>query len=204
MKIDTAVKLIEHIEAKYQVMVHDICCLEKSCKRNKRCSASNGIPMIDFDKVKDIRCKGSDPLPSVDGLLEQGGVLCFVEHKSWKNYLKYQSPESELDIQQQLIDYNLEGKLIQSMLMCKDEANNDALFSKFPVLFVLATDIDVNKSGDNSFWYNLTVLSHSASDWENVCNRQTNDALKQLNVNTLYCSCQNFDEEFMNGVMFFT
>lgn len=198
--IVAADKLIEHIEATYHVRVHDICCLDKSCVKTKRCSVNHGIQILDFDKVKDARCKGGNPLPSVDGLLEQNGFLCFVELKSWENYLKYQSPESEKDIQAQLDDYNLEGKLTQSMIMCQEEADNSLLFEEIPVLFALVTDIDVDRTGERDILLKLNMLAHSASDWRTVCNRLSEEKLKGMSVKTVYYSCKNFDKELLADI----
>ena len=200
--ISDANGLIEHLENRFRAMVHGICCLEKSCVKVKRCDANNRIPLLDFDKVKDLFCKGGAKWASVDGLLEQQGILCFVELKSWENFLKYQFPEKEEDIQGKLDSYNLEDKLTGSMLICQEEAENPNLFRQIPIVFILVTDIDTEKKGEWSILQNLMMLSHSTSNWESVCNRLTMERLSTMEVNTIYCSCCDFDRRLLEGVSY--
>ena len=115
--ITTSKELIGALEAKFQTKVSCICCLEKSCIKSPRCTAYHTIELLDFDKIKDTIChnKRIESVASVDGILERNDTLCFVELKSWENYLKYQKPKAETDIQAQLDTYDLNSKLIESM-----------------------------------------------------------------------------------------
>lgn len=194
-------ELISFLNEKYKALISNICLLEKSCVKKRRCNAEQTIPLLNFDKIKDIHCKGQSPVASVDGLLEKYGVLCFVELKSWKNYLTYQYPNDENDILDKLKSYALEEKLTKSMLICCEEAKNDNLFNKIPVAFILVTDIEIEKEGEWSISENLTRLAHSSSDWNSVCNRITQEKLNEMNVKTAYFNCSEFDDKLNSFIL---
>jgi len=192
--IVTAEHLIEKLDAKYSAMVQNICILDKTCLQKKRCSTSQRYPLLNFDKIKDSVYRGKKTPPSVDGLLAHKGVLCFVELKSWENFLHYQHPQTVDDIQFQLSSFKLKDKLEYSMSICVTEAENEKLFLTIPVAFIVVTDIDVETNGWGSFVQNMESLSQTASDWEVLCNEFTKEYLKNMcDVTTIYVTCKQFD-----------
>ncbi len=51
-------ELISFLNEKYKALISNICLLEKSCVKKRRCNAVQTIPLLNFDKIKDIHCKG--------------------------------------------------------------------------------------------------------------------------------------------------
>lgn len=175
--------------------------MEKTCVENKRCNSINTKSLLDFDKIKTRYCRGKNPLPSVDGLLEINENLCFVELKSWENFFKYNSNASNEDIENQLNSYNLKGKFDSSLLICKEEINDNELFDNIQIVFVLVTDIPIEEKPEFSILHNLNSLASSSSDWKyERCNSlsklKLNDInIDKFNVEKIYISCKEFDKK---------
>lgn len=201
--ITTSKELIAALEAKFQTKVSCICCLEKSCIKSPRCTAYHTIELLDFDKIKDTIChnKRIESVASVDGILERNDTLCFVELKSWENYLKYQKPKAETDIQAQLDTYDLNSKLIESMNICVDESENPDFFKNNISAFILVTDINVEVTPMDNFRSNLIQLSQTSTKWHCACNKLSQNKLAQIKgVNTYYIYCRDFDSYILNNI----
>lgn len=145
-----------------------VCELHKPCIRNKGCTHLPSGSYIDFDAVETEFHRGCQSQPSVDAIGYAGKYFCFIEIKGWKEYLHWNKPSVD-DINMQA-EYDLKGKFDNSEKICKSLSNSIDVFSEIPEVFILVTDIDINKNAVENIHSNLLALAMSASDWECECN----------------------------------
>lgn len=177
------------------------CDLHKPCNYSTghRCATVLTHKVINFDDVKTAyqRGKKEPQKASVDGFTYKGNLFCFVELKGWVDFLTFHTNPDTLktEIKEQADKYNLNKKLTDSMLICKEVAENNALFSNAPIAFILVTDIDID-DGAMEIYSDLMSLAETSTSWEVLCNRELKGKLSGLpaTISTYYVKCQKFDE----------
>lgn len=182
------------LEAYPSIRETTICNLHKPCAKSKRCDVVSPSRYIDFDQVETEFDKGKPSRQSVDAVSSAGKKFCFIEIKGWKDFLHWNVPDDEsIALQAQ---YDLKGKFDVSRDICIDIAKDKALFDVIPEVFVLVTDIDVNK-GIESFFFNIMALASTATDWEVKCNvalRQQLDS-QITSVPKFYIDCKHLESK---------
>lgn len=179
-----------------------LCDLHKPCNKalGHRCSTVLTHKVINFDNVKTEyqRGKNSPQKASVDGFTYKDKLFCFVELKGWTDFLTFHTNPDTLktEIKEQADKYDLNKKLIDSMLICQDVAGNTNLFNDNSAAFILVTDIDVDEDGTMEFYSDLMSLSETSTNWEVICSRELKGKLSVLpsSINTYYIKCQHFDK----------
>lgn len=200
--IKTPAELYAKLLSEYHLSENVLCDLHKPCNKagGHRCSTILAHKVIDFDKVKTEyqRGKTEPQKASTDGFTFKNQLFCFVELKGWANFLVFHTNLSTLqsEIKEQANKYDLNKKLTDSMLICKDVAQNEEIFKYARIAFVLVTDIDIEDDGTMEIYSDLMSLSETSTSWELVCNRELKGKLSALpsTVNTYYIKCQKFDE----------
>jgi hypothetical protein len=156
--------------------------------------------VINFDDVKTEyqRGKKGPQKASVDGFTYKSKLFCFVELKGWADFLTFHTNPDTLktEIKEQTDKYDLNKKLTDSMLICKDIASNPELFKDNSIAFILVTDIDVVEDGTMELYSDLISLAETSTTWKTICNQELKGKLSSLptNINTYYIKCQMFDE----------
>lgn len=200
--IKTPAELYAKLLSDYHLSEHIICDLHKPCNKTggHRCSTILTYKVIDFDKIKTEyqRGKKESQKASTDGLTFKNQLFCFVELKGWADFLALHTNFTTLqsEIKEQASKYDLNKKLTDSMLICKDVAQNKEIFKDAQIAFVLVTDIDIEDDGTMELYSDLMSLAETSTSWELVCNRELKGRLSVLpsTVNTYYIKCQKFDE----------
>lgn len=203
--IKTPAELFAKLVSDYGLSEHVLCDLHKPCNKDEghRYSTVLMHKVIDFDKVKTEfqRGKPGPQKASTDGFTFKGQLFCFVELKGWVDFLIFHTNLSTLqsEIENQTNKYDLNKKLTDSMLICKDIAQNENIFKEAQIAFVLVTDIDIEEDGTMELYSDLMSLAETSTSWESVCNRELKDKLSALptTINTYYVKCQDFDETIM-------
>lgn len=158
---------------------------------------------LNFDDVKTEyqRGKKGPQKASVDGFTYKEKLFCFVELKGWADFLLFHKNPNTLktEIKEQADKYELNKKLTDSMLICKDVAENAELFSDIPIAFILVTDIDIDEDGTMELYSDLMSLAETSTSWKVICNRELKGKLSTLpsTISTYYIKCQKFDETFL-------
>lgn len=99
------------------------------------------------------------------------------------------------NIEETAKEYNLSGKLKDSQTLCIDLTSDKELFANMPVVFLLVTDIDVNKEGIENFNYNLNALASTSSDIYSECITESRRTLEsEIRIQHDYVYCKDFDE----------
>ena len=186
----------------YKLPEQILCDLHKPCNHatGHRCTTVLTHKVINFDDVKTEyqRGKKGPQKASVDGFTYKGKLFCFVELKGWADFLDYNTNPNTLKmkIKKQVAKYDLNKKLTDSMLICKDIASNPGLFKGNSIAFILVTDIDVVEDGAKEICSDLISLAETSTDWKTICNQELKGKLSSLptNINTYYINCQKFDE----------
>lgn len=200
--IKTPAELYAKLLSDYHLSEHIICDLHKPCNKagGHRCSTILTYKVIDFDKIKTEyqRGKKESQKASTDGFTFKNQLFCFVELKGWADFLALHTNLTTLqsEIKGQAGKYDLNKKLTDSMLICKDVAQNKEIFKDAQIAFVLVTDIDIEDDGTMELYSDLMSLAETSTSWELVCNRELKGRLSVLpsTVNTYYIKCQKFDE----------
>jgi len=192
------IELYEFIRSQYPCFeVDSICQTDKYCKRVGLCTDKQGHHVIDFDELKDTYYNKVTQKPaSVDavcvGNLQK--YFCFVELKGWRNYMLHLKKQKR-NIEETAKEYNLSGKLKDSQTLCIDLTSDKELFANMPVVFLLVTDIDVNKEGIENFNYNLNALASTSSDIYSECITESRRTLEsEIRIQHDYVYCKDFDE----------
>lgn len=196
----TPAELYSKLLTDYHLSEHLLCELHKPCNRESghRCSSILKHKVIDFDKVKTEFHRGlGSPKASTDGFTFKNDLFCFVELKGWADFLVFHSNSTTLkqDIENQVNKYDLNKKFTDSMLICKEIAQNELIFKDAQIAFILVTDIDVKEDGTMELYSDLMSLAETSTNWSLVCNRELKGKLSTLpsGVNTYYIKCQEFD-----------
>lgn len=194
----TPIELYEFLRSQYSDFeVDSICQTDKYCKRVGLCTDKQGHHVIDFDELKDTYYNKVTQKPaSVDavcvGNLQK--YFCFVELKGWRNYMLHLKKQKR-NIEETAKEYNLSGKLKDSQTLCIDLTSDKELFANMPVVFLLVTDIDVNKEGIENFNYNLNALASTSSDIYSECITESRRTLEsEIRIQHDYVYCKDFDE----------
>lgn len=114
----------------YKLPEQILCDLHKPCNHatGHRCTTVLTHKVINFDDVKTEYQRGKKgPLKaSVDGFTYKDKQFCFVELKGWADFLTFHTNRDTLktEIKEQTDKYDLNKKLTDSMLICKDIASN--------------------------------------------------------------------------------
>ena len=200
--ITTPAELYAKLLSDYHLSEHIICDLHKPCNKagGHRCATVLSHKVIDFDEVKTEyqRGKTGPQKASTDGFTYKDQLFCFVELKGWADFLVFHTNLTTLqsEIKDQANKYDLNKKLTDSMLICKDVTQNEDIFKDARIAFVLVTDIDIEEDGTKEFYSDLMNLAETSTSWESICNRELKDKLPTLptTINTYYIKCQMFDE----------
>lgn len=175
-----------------------LCSLHKPCLVIKGCQTPQYYPVLNFDQIKHCwkRQQHQPDTPSVDALTHKSGELYFVEIKGWKQFLNYQKVDNA-SIQKQADSYNLQGKLIESAVLCEEITGEANILTNIPSVFVLVTDINVMEQGLESIATSLNLLGSTSTQWETVCNDYLGKKLDSIKpIKTRYISCFDFDKLF--------
>ena len=186
----------------FNLLEQILCDLHKPCNKTSghRCSIISTHKVINFDDVKTEyqRGKKEPQKASVDGFTYKDKLFCFVELKGWVDFLTFHiNPDILItEIEKQADKYDLNKKLTDSMLICKDIASNPELFKNNSIAFILVTDIDIDNDGTMEFYSDLMSLAETSTNWKIVCNRELKGKLATLpsSISTYYVKCQKFDE----------
>ena len=189
----------------YKLLEQILCDLHKPCNNatGHRCTTVLKQKVLNFDEVKTEYQRGKkDPQKaSVDGFTYKDKLFCFVELKGWTDFLTFHTNPDTLksEIKEQADKYDLNKKLTDSMLICKDVAENAELFSDIPIAFILVTDIDIDEDGTMELYSDLMSLAETSTSWKVICNRELKGKLSTLpsTISTYYIKCQKFDETLL-------
>lgn len=178
--------------------VTTLCNLHKPCNPIRGCLKEQKYFVIDFDKVEvDWHKRKKVPSKSsVDALTYNNQYLYFIEIKGWKQFLLTRKPSLD-KIQKQVGKYDLQRKLIDSILLCEEIVQTKNLLNHVAVIYVLVTDIDTHENSLQALGQQLNWLAQTSSSWERVCNELLGRKIHTVeNVKTKYISCRLFDTLF--------
>ena len=71
-------QLLDYINSLGWLQTSTICQLHNPCKANISCSHRSQTVIIDFDHIKDLHCKGQEPLASVDAIYKNEIAACDI------------------------------------------------------------------------------------------------------------------------------
>ncbi len=195
----TPEELYELLNRKYPGNTTIICDLHSTCcpKRGHRCKISQKYEVVNFDQVKTGHVKGTrKQYSSVDAVAVSASKekFCFIELKSWQELWTHEGTVKAINAKADKYKNSLPKKLTDSMIICITETEAADLFTKSPAIFVLVTDIDVNRQPLESLAFNLNALAGTSSDWVVLCNDLSQGILKNIDcVPTYYKQCRDFD-----------
>lgn len=176
-----------------------ICRLHHPCAATSLCSQDSQIPVIDFDKVKiavDKR-KKRESCSSVDALTYKQNKLLLIELKSWKEFISHTTQITDTKIQKQVDKFNLRKKLLDSISICCDLANEPDFLIDKPSVYVIATDIDPTRNALGALAMSLNVLANTSSHWEQVCLQLMSECIAGISeMKTHYLYCKDFDSYY--------
>lgn len=176
-----------------------ICRLHHPCSATSLCSRDSETPVIDFDKVKtavDMQNK-RESYSSVDALTYKDSKLLFVELKSWKEFIDHTPRISDAKIQKQVDRFKLRKKLLNSISICCELANNPDLLVDMPSVYVIATDINPERDALGALAMSLNVLANTSSHWELVCIQLMSKNIAGISeMKTHYLYCKDFDSYY--------
>lgn len=187
----------------YKLPEQILCDLHKPCNHTTghRCTTVLTHKVINFDDVKTEyqRGKKGPQKASVDGFTYKDRLFCFVELKGWADFLTFHTNRDTLktEIKEQTDKYDLNKKLTDSMLICKDIASNPELFKDNSIAFILVTDIDIVEDGTMELYSDLMSLAETSTNWKTICNQELKGKLSTLptTISTFYIKCQDFDKK---------
>lgn len=189
-----------------------ICCLHKS-KPNlsciddsqNNCKNPSQTKVIDFDAVKVLYCQQNKVSPqptSVDAIAHKQHIFVFVEIKSNKNFLTKQlnKPDDTVDavdrkIKEQVKNYNLIGKINDSIEICKEIVNDKNLFDRVAFVYVLVTDINTLTNPMQVFQAQLNAAAYKTININHLLklNNAISENLKSSKHPNRYVYCKDFD-----------
>lgn len=205
----TAHRLYDALSLFVQIESTSLCMLHNAAPRipcphsTHFCGNESKVPVLNFDAVKDEFCRrrGNRQLKSVDAVTYKGGQFLFIEIKSWQNFeanqiKKRDSPAVvQQKIERQASDFKLKEKVVDSIKICTDLTKCSKLFGKFPVMYVLVTDVNdiVDPLARLKGW--LNVLSYNSVRIPDF-KRATEKELHSTGMITRYQPCREFDVFF--------
>lgn len=179
-----------------------ICRLHYPCSTTSICGRNSEIAVIDFDGVKHTidKRKKRPSYASVDALTYNHNHLLFIEIKGWKEFIGHTQKISNTKIQKQVDKFDLKKKLLDSISICCDIANDsDFLVDKSPV-YAIITDINPTQNGLGALAMNLNLLANTSSYWEQVCIQLMKNNIAGISeMKTRYLYCKDFDS-FYEGL----
>ena len=202
--IDTASALYNTLLSFSQSGETTICHSHKPCKETPRCSDMSVTAVLDFDSIELQLATGHRPsLPSCDGvaLNNAQSVFCFVEIKGWEQFIVRNIADTnnltendKTKIDKQTAQYDLKGKLEQSIKDCEIIANQNNLFPAIPYAYVIVTDINSNTNALDDLYANLSNLAETASVWT-YCDDNMRALLNSVDITVkkVYAHCRDFD-----------
>lgn len=176
-----------------------ICRLHHPCSTTSLCSQDSQIPVIDFDTVKTVidKRKKRKSYSSVDALTYKQNDLLFVEIKGWKEFISHTAKISKTKIQKQVDKFDLSKKLLDSISICCDLANDPDFLADKPSVYVIATDIDPTRNALGALAMSLNVLANTSSQWEQVCIQIMSESIAGISgMKTHYLYCKDFDSYY--------
>ncbi len=196
----TARELYELIKKTYPGLASTLCGLHKPCREGRRCLSGSSGELVDFDQVERLHHAGMAPKPSVDGVAvnSKGTCFCFVEIKGWEMFLEH-AEVTEGKIEKQVEKYDLQGKLDNSLCICTELSRDGHCFDEMPFVYVLVTDIEVEKDPLESLAFSLEALAETSSKWFRLCNDALRKKLMEIGgVRKRYVNCRDFDSLLKN------
>lgn len=157
------------------------CHLHK-CLAPDECDCRQHHEMLDFDEVKRRYCKekGIRTGKSADGLAyNDNGILFLVEIKGWEKYEKYQRPQNERDIKEQVEGYGMSKKLKDSLIVCNGILSQTEKSVALPVVYLVASDIKADNAIEEIAG-NLMFLSETSSDLSHVYGEELKSRLSAI------------------------
>lgn len=154
--------------------------------------------VIDFDAVKTKADKerGIESRKSVDAVTNtsSGNYLCFIELKSWDLLLTNKGTENKIRKQASKYESDLPQKLTDSISICKQICKDESAFDNCKIVFILVTDISVEKDGLADIQANLSALAGSSSNLKKLCNELSSKIMDDIQgVETRYWNCRDLD-----------
>lgn len=141
--------------------------------------------------------KKRESYSSVDALTYKQSCLLLIELKSWKEFIDHTSQISETKIQKQVDKFNLRKKLLDSISICRDLANDPDFLADKPSVYVIATDIDPTRNALGALAMSLNVLANTSSQWEQVCLQFMSESIAGISeMKTHYLYCKDFDSYY--------
>lgn len=164
------------------------------------CGTESMIPALNFDAVKEAFChKTKTPsVSSVDAVLYKDNRFLFVEIKSWQNFERHQitAGDSPATIRRKIDDkatgFKLKPKVEKSMEICRSIANDEHLFDKMPVTYVLVTDVDTVADPLVRFKSRLRALAYK-SVFIPLFSSASLAQLSTVGMDVRYVFCRKFD-----------
>ena len=171
------------------------------CPRSRFfCGTDSTIPAINFDKVKETYCNKAKItyFPSVDAVMFKEERFLFVEIKSWQNFERYQIKpgDSPAIIQKKIEDkakgFKLKPKVEKSMKICQVLSQDEHLFDKMPVTYVLVTDVNTVADPLARFKGRLLTLAYK-SVYIPLFSSASTAQLATVGMDVRYVFCREFD-----------
>ncbi len=202
----TAQEVFNSVEAYAPGASKTTCDLNGRCSSNRQCATPQTTLMVDFDPVKTKwnTSHRQSSMSSVDGLVCNYDVLCFVEIKSTVNFTNFQIHSDMTDaenlgnINKQMAHYStsLQKKLIDSITICQGITGNSRFTDGMNIRYVLVTDVDLSPLANLST--QLSLLATGSSNWDVVYASMLGLTFNQSTVNlsgitTEYKSCMEMD-----------
>lgn len=161
------------------------CCLNP----NFKCGNISLTKVIDFDRIKEKYCIGNiKSYSSVDAILHKTQYLLFVEIKGTKQLVRY-SKNSEGAIKK----FNLNKKLEESILVCKNIIAPNDFINDSNVIYILVIDSAIPKQDARiQFLRNLNTLADFYV--VKIANEHLQQSVKRP-VRKILAYCQKFDEK---------
>ena len=200
-------QLYEHVGRYASLKPTTVCMLHEAeprtpCpKSNYFCGKESKHPAFNFDAVKEAYCRNTktQSRSSVDAALYKGNRFLFVEIKSWQNFERHQikNKDGEAAIKQKIEEqakgFKLKTKIEKSMELCRKISNDEHLFEKMSVIYVLVTDVDTVVDPLARFVGRLRILAYK-SVYIPLYSSASQSELAAVGMDVRYVFCQKFDD----------
>lgn len=168
---------------------------------NYFCGKESKHLVFNFDAVKEAYCRNTktQSWSSVDAALYKSNRFLFVEIKSWQNFERHQIDKNDSEaaikkkIEEQAKGFKLKTKIEKSVELCRKISNDEHLFEKMPVTYVLVTDVDTVVDPLARFRGRLRVLAYK-SVYIPLYSSASQSELAAVGMDVRYVFCQKFDE----------
>ena len=202
----TAQEVFNAVEAYAPGASKTTCDLNGRCSSNRQCATPQTTLMVDFDPVKTKwnTSHRQSSMSSVDGLVCNHDVLCFVEIKSTVDFTSFQIKPNKTDSQnratiyRQMVKYSssLQKKFIDSITICQGITGDSQFADGMSIRYVLVTDINLNPLANLATQWSL--LATGSSNWDLIFALSLGATFSQVTatlsgVKTDYKSCLELD-----------